>query len=54
MRQQSGVVEEILQNVETLNSGAIGSSQATDSIAESSIELAKLATGLEKETEACK
>jgi len=47
--EQSVVVEEILQNVETLNSGVTETSQATDNIAESSVELARLATELESE-----
>jgi methyl-accepting chemotaxis protein len=47
--EQSVVVEEILQNVETLNSGVSETSQATDNIAESSVELARLATELENE-----
>ena len=47
--EQSVVVEEILQNVETLNSGVSETSQATDNIAESSVELARLATELEGE-----
>lgn len=48
--EQSVVVDEILQNVETLNSGVTETSQATDNIAESSVELARLATELEKES----
>ena len=48
--EQSAVVDEILQNVETLNSGVIETNQATDNIAESSVELARLATELEKES----
>jgi methyl-accepting chemotaxis protein len=47
--EQSVVVEEILQNVETLNSGVTETSQATGNIAESSVELARLANELEKE-----
>ncbi len=50
--EQSAVVDEILQNVETLNSGVAETSQATDNIAESSVELAQLATELEKESSA--
>ncbi len=48
--EQAVVVEEILQNVEVLNTGVTETSQATDNIAESSVELARLATELEKET----
>ncbi len=48
--EQSAVVEQILQNVETLNSGVGETKLASDNIAESSTELAKLATDLEKET----
>jgi methyl-accepting chemotaxis protein len=48
--EQSVVIEQILQNVETLNTGVAETSQATDNIAESSVELARLATELEKET----
>ncbi len=48
--EQSAVVEDILQNVETLNSGVTETSHATDNIAESSVELARLATELEKES----
>jgi methyl-accepting chemotaxis protein len=47
--EQSVVVEEILQNVETLNSGVSETSQATENIAESSVELARLANELESE-----
>jgi methyl-accepting chemotaxis protein len=47
--EQSVVVEEILKNVETLNSGVTETSQATDNIAESSVELARLANELENE-----
>lgn len=47
--EQSVVVEEILQNVESLNSGVSETSQATDNIAESSVELARLASELENE-----
>ncbi len=50
--EQSVVVDEILQNVETLNTGVAETSQATDNIAESSVELAHLATELEKEASA--
>ena len=50
--EQSAVVDDILQNVETLNSGVAETSQATDNIAESSVELAQLATELEKEASA--
>ncbi|WP_286267511.1 methyl-accepting chemotaxis protein [Thalassotalea atypica] len=52
--EQSVVVEEILQNVETLNSGVTETSHATDNISESSVELARLATELEKESTAFK
>jgi methyl-accepting chemotaxis protein len=52
--EQSVVVDEILQNVETLNSGVIETSQATENISESSIELARLATELEQESSAFK
>jgi methyl-accepting chemotaxis protein len=52
--EQSVVVDEILQNIETLNSGVTETSQATDNIAESSVELARLATELEKESSAFK
>lgn len=52
--EQAVVVDEILQNVETLNSGVSETSQATDNIAESSLELARLATELEKESSAFK
>jgi len=48
--EQSVVVEEILENIETLNAGVSETSQATDNIAESSVELARLATDLEKES----
>ena len=48
--EQSVVVDEILQNIETLTSGIRETSQATDNIAESSVELARLATELEKES----
>ena len=48
--EQSAVVDEILQNVETLNAGVTETNQATDNIAESSVELARLATELEKES----
>ena len=48
--EQSAVVDEILQNVETLNSGVVETNHATDNIAESSVELARLATELEKES----
>lgn len=48
--EQSAVVDEILQNVETLNLGVIETNQATDNIAESSVELARLATELERES----
>ncbi|GAA6204874.1 methyl-accepting chemotaxis protein [Thalassotalea sp. SU-HH00458] len=50
--EQAVVVEEILQNVETLNVGVTETSHATDNIAESSVELARLATELEKESSA--
>jgi methyl-accepting chemotaxis protein len=52
--EQSVVVEEILQNVETLNSGVAETSQATDNIADSSVELARLAIELENESSAFK
>ena len=48
--EQTAVVDEILQNFETLNSGVAETNQATDNIAESSVELARLATELEKES----
>jgi len=48
--EQSVVVDEILQNIETLNTGVTETSQATENIAESSVELARLATELEKES----
>ncbi len=50
--EQSAVIDDILQNVETLNTGVTETSQATDNIAESSVEFAKLATELEKESSA--
>ncbi len=50
--EQSVVVGEILTNVETLNSGVTETSQATENISESSVELARLATELEKESSA--
>ncbi|MCW8833217.1 MAG: methyl-accepting chemotaxis protein, partial [Colwellia sp.] len=50
--EQSVVVDEILQNVEILNSGVNETSLSTNNIAESSVELAKLATELEKESAA--
>jgi len=50
--EQSVVVDEILKNVETLNSGVTETSQATENISESSVELARLATELEKESSA--
>jgi len=52
--EQSVVVDEILQNVETLNSGVTETSQATENISESSVELARLATELEQESSAFK
>jgi methyl-accepting chemotaxis protein len=52
--EQSVVVDEILKNVETLNSGVTETSQATENISESSVELARLATELEKESSAFK
>lgn len=52
--QQSVVVDEILKNVETLNSGVTETSQATENISESSVELARLATELEEESSAFK
>ena len=48
--EQAVVVDQILQNVETLNTGVTETSQATDNIAESSIDLARLAVELEKES----
>lgn len=48
--EQSVVVEDILQNIESLNEGVMETSQATDNIAESSVELARLATELAKES----
>ncbi|MCP4324467.1 MAG: methyl-accepting chemotaxis protein [Alteromonadales bacterium] len=48
--EQSVVVDEILQKIETLNTGVTETSQAAENIAESSIELAHLATELEKES----
>lgn len=48
--EQSVVVDEILKSVETLNSGVNETKLASENIAESSTELAKLATDLEKET----
>jgi len=48
--EQSVVVDEILQNIETLNTGVTETSQAAENIAESSVELARLATELEKES----
>jgi methyl-accepting chemotaxis protein len=47
--EQAVVVEEILKSVETLNSGVTETSQATDNIAKSSVELARLASELENE-----
>jgi methyl-accepting chemotaxis protein len=47
--EQAVVVEEILKSVEILNSGVTETSQATDNIAESSVELARLAGELESE-----
>lgn len=52
--EQSVVVKEMLQNVETLNVGVTETSHATDNIAESSVELARLATELEQESSAFK
>ena len=52
--QQSVVVNEILQNVETLNTGITETSQAASNIADSSVELARLATELEKESSSFK
>lgn len=52
--EQSVVVNEILQNVETLNTGVAETSQAASNIAESSVELARLATDLEKESSSFK
>lgn len=48
--EQSAVVDDILQNVETLNSGVTETNIATDTIAKSSVELARLAAELEKES----
>lgn len=48
--EQSVVVNELLQNVETLSSGIIETNQATNNIAESSTELARLAVELEGES----
>jgi methyl-accepting chemotaxis protein len=48
--EQSVVVDDILRNIETLNEGVTETSQATENIAESSVELARLATELEKES----
>jgi len=48
--QQSAVVEEILKNIEVLNTGVSETSQATENISKSSIELAELAADLAKET----
>jgi len=48
--EQSVVVEDILRNIESLNEGVTQTSHSTDNIAESSIELARLATELEKES----
>ena len=48
--EQSVVVEDILKNIESLNQGVMETSQATDNIAESSVELARLSTELEKES----
>ena len=47
---QSAIVEEILENVKTLNSGVAETSQATENVAQSSVKLARLANLLEKET----
>lgn len=47
--EQSVVVEQILQNVESLNTGVLETSHATSNIAESSVELANLASQLEQE-----
>ncbi|PHR84232.1 MAG: methyl-accepting chemotaxis protein [Colwellia sp.] len=52
--EQSVVVDDILQNVETLNSGVTETSQAAENISESSVELARLAIELEKESSAFK
>ena len=48
--EQSVVIDEILENVEQLNTGVGETKGATDNIAQSSVEMAKLATDLEKET----
>ncbi|NQY88854.1 MAG: methyl-accepting chemotaxis protein [Colwellia sp.] len=48
--EQSVVVDDILRNIETLNEGVTETSHATENIAESSVELARLATELEKES----
>ncbi len=47
--EQSVVVHEILQNVEALNTGVSETSQATENIAQSSVELADLSIKLETE-----
>lgn len=46
--EQSVVVKIILESVETLNIGVAETSMSTENIAESSVDLAKLATDLEK------
>jgi len=48
--EQSVVVEDILKNIESLNEGVVETSHATDNIAESSVELARLSTELERES----
>lgn len=52
--EQSVVVEDILQKVEMINNGVTETSHATDNIAESSVELARLASALAKESSAFK
>jgi len=47
---QSGVVSKIIKDVDSLNTGLAETSNATDNIAASSVELTKLAASLEKET----
>jgi len=47
---QSGVISKIIKDVDSLNTGLAETSNATDNIATSSVELTKLAANLEKET----
>lgn len=47
---QSVVIDKIINDVESLNTGLAETSSATDNIASSSVELTKLAANLEKET----